>query len=294
MLPPGVISIVLILSIASIAHVAHADSPKVRLTDVKALVFRRGALTTGRRSAPVQQLTCVGGNACHVVLDSVMCQNVGDDGFDVTWKCQADMESKYRFGKVTVTCEGYDHPDDPFILRGSCGLEYELHSSDQGYHSYTKGYTDSYSSGGFFSNLFPILLIAFVAYILYSAFMGGGGQGAAGGYGGGYGPGGGGGGFGPGGGSYPGGYGGGVYPSQSGGGGFWSGMATGGLLGYMFGRPNYGYGGYGRYGGYGAPAGYYGGGGGGGGSAAAAAAACGLQQGLGVPAGGEDAAQSLV
>eukprot|EP00013_Stygamoeba_regulata_P014264 CAMPEP_0177680388 /NCGR_PEP_ID=MMETSP0447-20121125/30145_1 /TAXON_ID=0 /ORGANISM="Stygamoeba regulata, Strain BSH-02190019" /LENGTH=263 /DNA_ID=CAMNT_0019189713 /DNA_START=124 /DNA_END=911 /DNA_ORIENTATION=- len=168
MLPPGVISIVLILSIASIAHVAHADSPKVRLTDVKALVFRRGALTTGRRSAPVQQLTCVGGNACHVVLDSVMCQNVGDDGFDVTWKCQADMESKYRFGKVTVTCEGYDHPDDPFILRGSCGLEYELHSSDQGYHSYTKGYTDSYSSGGFFSNLFPILLIAFVAYILYS------------------------------------------------------------------------------------------------------------------------------
>jgi hypothetical protein len=23
-------------------------------------------------------------------------------------------------------CAGYDYPDDPYILRGSCGLEYEL------------------------------------------------------------------------------------------------------------------------------------------------------------------------
>ena len=25
-----------------------------------------------------------------------------------------------------VSCEGYDYPEDPFILRGSCGLEYEI------------------------------------------------------------------------------------------------------------------------------------------------------------------------
>jgi hypothetical protein len=25
-----------------------------------------------------------------------------------------------------VLCEGYDYPDDPYILAGSCGLEYTL------------------------------------------------------------------------------------------------------------------------------------------------------------------------
>lgn len=38
------------------------------------------------------------------------------------WECKTDMDNAYRFGKVEVTCEGYDHPDDPYILRGSCGV----------------------------------------------------------------------------------------------------------------------------------------------------------------------------
>lgn len=32
------------------------------------------------------------------------------------------MDNAYRFGKVEVVCEGFDHPDDPYILRGSCGV----------------------------------------------------------------------------------------------------------------------------------------------------------------------------
>ena len=32
------------------------------------------------------------------------------------------MDNSYRFGKVEVYCEGYDYPDDPYILRGSCGV----------------------------------------------------------------------------------------------------------------------------------------------------------------------------
>jgi hypothetical protein len=32
------------------------------------------------------------------------------------------MDNAYRFGKVEVTCEGFEHPDDPYILRGSCGV----------------------------------------------------------------------------------------------------------------------------------------------------------------------------
>jgi hypothetical protein len=29
-------------------------------------------------------------------------------------------------GRIEVVCEGYDYPDDPYILQGSCGLEYRV------------------------------------------------------------------------------------------------------------------------------------------------------------------------
>jgi len=32
------------------------------------------------------------------------------------------MDNAYRFGKVEVSCEGYDNPEDPYVLRGSCGV----------------------------------------------------------------------------------------------------------------------------------------------------------------------------
>jgi len=45
---------------------------------------------------------------------------------DAQWACSADMPAGYSFGRISVSCEGYDYPDDPYVLRGSCGLEYEL------------------------------------------------------------------------------------------------------------------------------------------------------------------------
>ena len=54
----------------------------------------------------------------------VQCYNRGSDGLDVQWECKTDMDNKYRFGKISVSCEGYDSPDDPYILAGSCGLDY--------------------------------------------------------------------------------------------------------------------------------------------------------------------------
>ena len=38
------------------------------------------------------------------------------------WECKADMDSSYRFGDIAVNCEGYNYPDDPYILKGSCGV----------------------------------------------------------------------------------------------------------------------------------------------------------------------------
>ncbi|KAM9449949.1 store-operated calcium entry-associated regulatory factor [Clarias gariepinus] len=106
----------------------------VLLRDVQVLTLYRGRYTTARRSSPVPQLQCVGGSAgcSSFVLEVVQCQNKGWDGVDVQWECKADMDSWYRFGKVEVSCEGYNSPDDPYILKGSCGLEYTLELTAEG------------------------------------------------------------------------------------------------------------------------------------------------------------------
>jgi len=99
----------------------------VLLRDVQVLTLERGRMTSGRRSAGVAQLACVGGDACALYQPpSVQCYNMGSDGRDVQWKCEADMDDSFRFGSITVSCEGYSYPEDPYILAGSCGLEYRF------------------------------------------------------------------------------------------------------------------------------------------------------------------------
>lgn len=86
----------------------------------------------------------------------MQCHNAGSDGSDVQWKCEADLPNNIRFGQLDVYCEGafharycdclilsacyccthtlncrsfyvgYNNPDDPYVLKGSCGLEYKL------------------------------------------------------------------------------------------------------------------------------------------------------------------------
>jgi hypothetical protein len=36
------------------------------------------------------------------------------------------MPTKYKFGKISVSCEGYNYPEDPYILAGSCGVSEEI------------------------------------------------------------------------------------------------------------------------------------------------------------------------
>ena len=52
----------------------------------------------------------------------VQCYNRGWDGNDIQWECKTDMDNAYRFGQISVSCEGYSYPDDPYILKGSCGV----------------------------------------------------------------------------------------------------------------------------------------------------------------------------
>ncbi|XP_069128119.1 store-operated calcium entry-associated regulatory factor-like [Argopecten irradians] len=246
----------------------------VLLSDVKTLTLYNGKMTNSRRSAPVPQLKCVGGSAgCGAFVPQVVqCTNRGSDGYDVQWECKTDMDNAYRFGRVEVSCEGYEYPDDPYILRGSCGLEYTIDLTEEGHekrrnqqhHNYGNQYggnqddyhhRSSYQSGYGYSKAKSILgdvimlcAVGGVVYIIYRTCIAGGPQTATG-----YPPnqdnqwgnsqppppgfrqd------YMPGGASCSGSsqYGGHTNYGQPGntGGGFWTGAATGGLLGYMFGN----------------------------------------------------------
>lgn len=98
---------------------------KVRLTDVDVITLRDGSMTNARRVAAVPQLTCQG-MFCQKRPRVVQCHNSGTDGIDVQWRCEAEMDDAVKFGLLDVSCEGYDYPDDPFVLPNSCGLTYTL------------------------------------------------------------------------------------------------------------------------------------------------------------------------
>ncbi|GJE85682.1 hypothetical protein PsYK624_017610 [Phanerochaete sordida] len=99
---------------------------RVRLDKIKSLTFYQDALTAARRTDPLPQLTCIG-KACRLFTpEAVRCVNIGGEGTEVDWKCEADLPEALRFGRVQVSCEGYDRPGDPYVLKGSCALEYRL------------------------------------------------------------------------------------------------------------------------------------------------------------------------
>ena len=119
----------------------HQEQPipkdKVLLKDLKTLTFYRNKRTTSRRTHSIHQLSCVGGTAgCKLFTpDKVECENVATPNektsiHKINWTCRADMSEKVQFNHVEVICEGYDYPEDDYILLGSCGLEFTLDYKD--------------------------------------------------------------------------------------------------------------------------------------------------------------------
>lgn len=254
-----------------------SSDESILLKDVEVLTLYNGKMTKGKRSSPVPQLMCVkGGTApCDAFHPRVVqCYNRGWDGLDVQWECKTDMDNAFRFGEIEVSCEGYSHKDDPFILKGSCGLRYSIDytkeglNQKQGYHNYygdqNTGYGNSHQAYGtekssystIFANIIVLIAFALMCWAFYvSCFRSSrnigqdaysntnddypaGGGGGGGGYGW----------FGSGGTAPsappPPGYRddascrnrtSGAATGSGGAGGFWTGAATGGLLGYMFG-----------------------------------------------------------
>lgn len=109
----------------------------VLLRDIKELDFIKGAYTVSRRVAGIPQLECVGGSAKGASEPNlVRCVNNGIS--EAKWRCEATMDKEVQLGAVTVTCEGYSGQNDPYVLRGSCGLQYNLEYTHYGAYFWGK------------------------------------------------------------------------------------------------------------------------------------------------------------
>ncbi|KAG5932716.1 hypothetical protein E4U53_001213 [Claviceps sorghi] len=246
----------LLLISAPLTKAATRPKNAILLSQVESLTLRgHGAKTTHRRVSPIPQLKCVSSKEiCKLYDVEVMrCTNQGSSygEEDIQWSCSASLPEELKLGSTEVICEGYANADDPYVLKGSCGVEYSLLLTGKGQARYPH---IANPEGGFFSDgrggtdyaalLFLVIFVAVLVWILSSACKAAGGSGrreqrTGGGGGGGGGPGGfGGGGWGPGDDPPP------PYPgakppsshSQSWYPGFLTGLAGGATAGYFAGR----------------------------------------------------------
>ncbi|PTB43179.1 hypothetical protein M441DRAFT_66938 [Trichoderma asperellum CBS 433.97] len=237
---------------------ARPNKNAILLSEVRTLTLRgNGAKTTSRRVAPIPQLKCISSKAvCDLYsIDVLRCTNQGSSygTEDIEWSCTASLPEEFKLGSTDVICEGYSSPDDPYVLKGSCGVEYRLILTDKGEKRYPnvanpngRWFSDGEGGTDLGAWAFAVIFFAILGWIVYSAWRngtdprqrpprrGGYGGGGGGGGGGGWGP-----GWGPGNDPpppYPG-----TKPDQSQQGwtpGFWSGLAGGAAAGYLAGNRN--------------------------------------------------------
>ncbi|KAF5020679.1 hypothetical protein F66182_7293 [Fusarium sp. NRRL 66182] len=158
-----------------------AARPKdaIKLSDVRSLTLRgNGAMTNHRRVGAIPQLRCVSKKAlCELYdIDVMRCTNEGagwgDE--DVQWSCTASLPEELKLGTTDVICEGYSSPDDPYVLKGSCGVEYRLALTRKGERRYP-----NIANGGWFGDgrggtdwgalLFTLIFVFILVWIVYSA-----------------------------------------------------------------------------------------------------------------------------
>ncbi|KAH4000347.1 hypothetical protein HBH70_029970 [Parastagonospora nodorum] len=206
-----------VLLAASGADALRSGS-KVKLSNVQSLTLRKDLETSHRRVSSIPQLKCIGGSGRgHYEIDVMRCKNAGADYDEnnIQWTCTASLPEEFKLGSTDVICEGYDYPEDPYILKGSCGVEYRLVLTEKGHEKFGKGNGgwwggDDDDSGSDGPNtfgqqvaaaLFWMAFIGVAGWIIYSAFIaraqgpgaaggnrpgwGGGGGGGGGGWGGG-------------------------------------------------------------------------------------------------------------
>jgi SOCE-associated regulatory factor of calcium homoeostasis len=144
----------LLISFTSAARVTNPSKvPKnaVLLSKISTLTLRSGRSTASHRVSPVAQLQCTGPpSVCSLYqVDVMRCKNEGADYDDnnIQWTCSASLPEEFRLGSTDVTCEGYESSDDPYVLKGSCGVGYRLLLTEKGEKKYDRtNDEDSWSS----------------------------------------------------------------------------------------------------------------------------------------------------
>ncbi|KAI1312125.1 hypothetical protein F5Y03DRAFT_264762 [Xylaria venustula] len=151
-------SVVLLLALQGLLMPSASAKAKpkdaILLSEVQSLTLRANRQTSHRRVSAIPQLKCVSSPkvcALHTV-DVMRCTNQGSSygAEDVEWSCTASLPPELKLGATDVICEGYSSPDDPYVLRGSCGVEYRLVLTDLGEKKFPE-IANAGSGGGWFS-----------------------------------------------------------------------------------------------------------------------------------------------
>ncbi|KAI1429372.1 hypothetical protein F5Y12DRAFT_483732 [Xylaria sp. FL1777] len=140
--------------IPSISAARAQPKDAILLSQVQTLTLRANKQTSHRRVSAIPQLRCVSSRevcALHAV-DVMRCTNQGSSygAEDVEWSCTASLPPELKLGATDVVCEGYASPDDPYVLRGSCGVEYRLVLTDLGERKFPE-IAGGGGGGGWFS-----------------------------------------------------------------------------------------------------------------------------------------------
>ncbi|KAK7190085.1 hypothetical protein DPSP01_006382 [Paraphaeosphaeria sporulosa] len=133
--PLTFLSTALLATTSLLSPTSALRSDKVKLSKIQSLTLRKDAPTSHRRVSAIPQLKCIGGSARgHYEVDVMRCKNSGADYDDeaIQWTCTASLPEEFKLGSTDVICEGYDYPEDPYILKGSCGVEYRLVLTEKG------------------------------------------------------------------------------------------------------------------------------------------------------------------
>lgn len=157
---------------------AKPNKNAILLSDVETLTLRgHGAKTTNRRVSAIPQLKCKSHpSLCRLVedkLDLMRCTNQGSsyDDADVEWTCAATLPEEVRLGTTDVICEGYSSSDDPYVLKGSCGVEYTVALTPKGERRYPHLETQGASSRDWSAIGFMVLFVGVLVWIVYSAWI---------------------------------------------------------------------------------------------------------------------------
>lgn len=181
LLPSLLAALLTLSSAARVTNPSKVPRNAVLLSKISTLTLRSGKKTSSRRVSPVPQLQCVGpSSVCALYsVDVMRCRNEGAD-YDVNdaqWTCVASLPEEFKLGSTDVSCEGYESSQDPYVLKGSCGVKYRLLLTDKGEARYgSQGDDDIWNSfrsktgvEKFFNYAFWLVFVVMTSAIVLSA-----------------------------------------------------------------------------------------------------------------------------